>query len=80
MGWKFEVAKMVMYISFPVGIFHYFNHPTNFEESLIREKKKYFPPENKQLNDQIEEFIREFNSTIEKQHLEAMEKEEHNKH
>lgn len=31
-GWKLEVAKMAMYMSFPVGLFHYFNQPEYFEK------------------------------------------------
>lgn len=31
-GWKLEVAKMAMYMAFPVGMFHYFNQPEYFEK------------------------------------------------
>lgn len=31
-GWKLEVFKMALYMSFPVGMFHYFNQPEYFEK------------------------------------------------
>lgn len=31
-GWQLEVAKMAMYMAFPVGMFHYFNQPEYFEK------------------------------------------------
>ncbi|KAH0566825.1 hypothetical protein KQX54_004601 [Cotesia glomerata] len=34
MGWQLEIVKMALYISFPVGLFHWFNTPGTFTESL----------------------------------------------
>lgn len=31
-GWQLEVAKMALYMAFPVGMFHYFNQPEYFEK------------------------------------------------
>lgn len=80
MGWVLEVAKMFLYISFPVGMFYYVNHPTYFEKSVIKAKEEYFPPESKQANEQLENFIRDFNASIEKKRLDAMEKQSGNKY
>lgn len=75
MGWQFEIAKMFMYVSFPVGIFHYFNQPNNFEEWVIKTKKEYFPAQSKQMFEQVDKFIYDYNATIEKDRLEEMEKQ-----
>ncbi|XP_012521284.1 protein PET100 homolog, mitochondrial [Monomorium pharaonis] len=73
MGWMLEVAKMFLYISFPVGIFHYVNQPAYFEEYVIKAKQEYYPPESKQAYEEVENFIRDFNSTMEKKRLDEME-------
>ncbi|EFN77257.1 protein PET100 homolog, mitochondrial [Harpegnathos saltator] len=75
MGWKFEVAKMFMYVSFPVGIFHYFNQPKNYEEWVIKTKKEYFPPLSKQLMEQVDKFIYDFNAEAQKKRLDEMERQ-----
>ena len=31
-GWQLEVGKMALYMSFPVGMFHWFNNPEYFEK------------------------------------------------
>jgi len=74
MGWVLEVAKMFLYISFPVGIFHYVNQPAYFEKWVIKAKEEYYPPESRQANQQMEDFIYEFNTNIEKKRLDALER------
>lgn len=69
----FEVAKMFLYISFPVGIFHYVNQPAYFDKWVIKAKEEHFPPESRQANEQMENFIREFNANSEKRRLDALE-------
>lgn len=73
MGWKLEVAKMFLYISFPVGIFHYVNQPDYFEKYVLKTKEEYFPPVSKQANLEMEKFIFEFNTNAERKRLEEME-------
>lgn len=34
-GWKLEVFKMGLYMSFPVALFHWFNQPEYFEKWVI---------------------------------------------
>jgi len=79
MGWKLEVAKMIVYISFPIAVFHYFNQPNNFEEWVIKERKKHFPVESKARNEEIRKFIYDFNAKAEKERLDEMEMQEKNK-
>ncbi|XP_018392291.1 PREDICTED: protein PET100 homolog, mitochondrial [Cyphomyrmex costatus] len=79
MGWVFEVAKMFLYLSFPVGIYHYVNQPAYFDKWVIQAKKEYFPTESKQVYEQMENFIYDFNVNIEKKHLDALERQSKNK-
>jgi protein PET100 len=44
-GWKLEVFRMALYISFPVSLFYLFNKPEFFKEILIDYRKKHFPVE-----------------------------------
>lgn len=75
MGWKFEIAKMFMYLSFPVAIFHYFNQPEIFEEWVIKAKKEHFPPLSRKMLEDVDKFIHDYNVNIEKKRLEEMEKQ-----
>lgn len=43
MGWQLEIAKMALYMAFPVGCFHYFNQPEYFERWVIETKRKIYP-------------------------------------
>ena len=40
MGWKLEVFKMTLYMTFPVSAYYLFNRPDLFERSYIAEAKK----------------------------------------
>lgn len=53
---------MMLYVSFPVGIFHYFNQTENIEEWLIDQRKKYYSTSQSQHEEfmlYIEKFNRE---------------------
>ncbi|KAJ8950105.1 hypothetical protein NQ318_017830 [Aromia moschata] len=54
-GWKLEVAKMALYITFPVGLFHYFNQPEYFEEWVVKTKREIYPPESKSARENFEQ-------------------------
>ncbi|CAG9807878.1 unnamed protein product [Chironomus riparius] len=57
-GWKLEVFKMGLYMSFPVALFHWFNQPEYFEKWVIQTKRELYPPENKEQKELIENTIR----------------------
>ncbi|CAI9736055.1 protein PET100 homolog, mitochondrial [Octopus vulgaris] len=44
-GWKLEIFKMAVYMSFPVGLFYYFNQPAFFENWMMTKRKILFPQE-----------------------------------
>ncbi|CAH1103435.1 unnamed protein product [Psylliodes chrysocephalus] len=56
--WSLEVAKMALYITFPVALFHYFNQPKYFEEWVVNKKRELFPPES-QAHREFEKAIQE---------------------
>lgn len=71
--WNLEIARMAMYIAFPVAIFHWFNQPENFEEWVIKTRREYYPPEKKEDREMWQNFIREFNEKKDQEELLAME-------
>ncbi|KAG8180492.1 hypothetical protein JTE90_007450 [Oedothorax gibbosus] len=56
-GWKLEVFRMGMYITFPVAIFYIFNQPKYFEEWVVKTRKELYPhtsdEERKKFRDEI---------------------------
>jgi len=64
---------MFMYISFPVGMFHYVNQPAYFDKWVIKAKEEYYPTESRKLHEQMDEFIRDFNANSERKRLDALE-------
>lgn len=42
-NWKLEVGKMVLYMAFPVSMFHYFNQVNLFEDMVIKFKQERYP-------------------------------------
>lgn len=46
--WKLEVARMAVYMVFPVGAFYVFNQPQWFEEATIEERRRIFKPTSKE--------------------------------
>lgn len=66
---------MMLYVSFPVGIFHYFNQTENIEDWLIDQKKKYFPPISKTEHREFVQFIDKFNDKRQVEQLKKMEEQ-----
>lgn len=44
--WKLEIARMALYMAFPVSLFYIFNQPQYFEKWVINTRRELFPPEN----------------------------------
>lgn len=43
-GWKLEIGKMAMYMSFPVAVFYFFNQPQYFEDWIVKMRRELYPP------------------------------------
>lgn len=72
-GWKLEVAKMAIYMTFPVALFHYFNQPQYFEDWVTKMKRELYPPEKEEVRAHFEEAKRQVREQHEMKMLRAME-------
>lgn len=43
-GWRLEIGKMAMYMTFPVGVFYFFNQPQYFEDWIVKMRRELYPP------------------------------------
>lgn len=73
-GWRLEVARMAMYVMFPVALFHIFNQPAYFEEWVTKTKRELYPPEKDGHRKEMEDFIYEMREKKDKQMMAAFEK------
>lgn len=72
-GWVLEVARMALYLSFPVATFHYFARPEYFEKYVIETKREIFPPEDEMLRDEVHALFRDMRNGTLKEKIEQME-------
>ncbi|XP_076440472.1 protein PET100 homolog, mitochondrial-like [Babylonia areolata] len=56
-GWKLEVFKMGVYMTFPVAMFYYFNQPSFFEDWMMEKRNQLFPPQEKNARERINKTI-----------------------
>lgn len=75
-GWKLEIGKMAMYVSFPVILFYFFNQPKYFEDWVVRMRRELYPPLDKMHKQEIEECIRRIHERKEKELFKDLEEEE----
>lgn len=61
-GWALEVAKMAIYLAFPVAAFHVFNSPQYFEQYVIEKKREMYPNEDELYYDELSHLLRDMNS------------------
>ncbi|XP_076239518.1 protein PET100 homolog, mitochondrial-like [Calliopsis andreniformis] len=73
--WQTEVGRMMLYVSFPVGIFHYFNHGENIEGWLTEQKKKYYPANIAKEKEEFTEYIDKLNRQKQLNQLRRMEEQ-----
>ena len=72
-GWQLEVFKMALYMSFPVGLFHWFNQPEYFEKWVNNEIRKIMHFYENVKNFQVIEKKRELYPPDNKGHREQIE-------
>lgn len=78
-SWQLEVGRMVIYIGFPVALFHWFNQPENFTEHVEKTKGLYMVPEPPGLKRLYDDFVENYNKEQELTRLQQMETEHINK-
>lgn len=76
MGWILEVNKMVLYMAFPVGLFHYFNQPEYYEKYVIEKKREMYPHEDESGKKEIETLIQLIRTREDEKAKKAMETDE----
>ncbi|KAH8413863.1 hypothetical protein KR222_010509 [Zaprionus bogoriensis] len=77
--WVLEVAKMGMYMSFPVALFHIFNQPEYFEEWVTKKKRELYPPESQSHREELQQAIREHHRKHDEAVMRALEQAESKK-
>lgn len=61
-GWMLEIAKMALYLSFPVAAFHVFNSPQYFEKYVIEKKREMYPHEDDMHREEVLQLMKDINS------------------
>ncbi|XP_012254264.1 protein PET100 homolog, mitochondrial [Athalia rosae] len=56
--WQLEVARMALYMAFPVALFHYFNQPEVYEESITNKKREIYPVVKREKEQEIRDQLR----------------------
>ncbi|XP_046616066.1 protein PET100 homolog, mitochondrial isoform X1 [Neodiprion virginianus] len=72
-NWQLEVAKMVLYMAFPVGMFHYFNQPEVYETWVTKTKREIYPMVNKEEDEALRRKIREIRERQDAKAFEVLE-------
>ncbi|XP_043479128.1 protein PET100 homolog, mitochondrial [Leptopilina heterotoma] len=71
--WQLEVFKMSLYMAFPVGCFHYFNQPENFENMILTARREISSKETPEMKQQMRDFIDKVNEKRRLREVEVME-------
>lgn len=61
-GWTMEVAKMALYLTFPVVAFHVFNTPEYFEKYVVQKKREMYPHEDDLYREEVTQLFRDINT------------------
>lgn len=72
-GWKLEVGRMALYMTFPVALFYYFNQPQYFEKWVTNFKREMYPPEDPAIREAFVQAMRDANRKYDEQQMKAQE-------
>ncbi|XP_023018637.2 protein PET100 homolog, mitochondrial [Leptinotarsa decemlineata] len=73
--WTLEIAKMALYVTFPVALFHYFNQPQYFEEWVVNTKREMYPPEDPVQKEKFFNAIRAVQEKQRNEYVASLERE-----
>lgn len=73
-NWQLEVARMALYIAFPIGIYHYVNQPEIIEEWSRRARTEMFPPLSDEEREDIMKKMEEVRRTASMKEVQEMER------
>ncbi|XP_014208842.1 protein PET100 homolog, mitochondrial [Copidosoma floridanum] len=74
--WGLEVARMFLYMMFPVGCFHYFNNPQIFEDSVVKIRQQNQTPIPVEKQQEIRDSIKDLQNHIYLKHIQNLEEKE----
>lgn len=75
-NWQLEIAKMALYVSFPVALFHYFNQPEYFEDYVNKMNIRTVSPEEQQFRKDMKEVIKQMQEREERKILENLDEKQ----
>lgn len=78
-GWQLEAMKMCLYMTFPVGLFYYFNQAELFEDWMIKMRRDMYPPDSQMHRKEFEDCIRSMQEKKEREYLRLLEEKEKQK-
>lgn len=58
-NWQLEVFKLGLFVSFPVGMFYFYNQAQYFEDWVIKMKRELYPPDDLTCRQELQDFIKE---------------------
>lgn len=73
MGWVLEIARMGLYLTFPVATFHIFNNPAYFEKYVIEKKREMYPKDDETYREELAAILRDISSKNLKEKIEQAE-------
>lgn len=65
-----------MYMSFPVGLFYFFNQPLLYEDKLIKLKREAYPPEDLEAKKLFHEYKLKYQKENDKKMLKRLEEKQ----
>lgn len=71
-NWQLEVFRMAIYVSFPVGFFHYFNHSDQFAKWATELHEEIYPKEDPNFREEIKRVAKELRERKEQQSLKGI--------
>jgi protein PET100 len=75
-NWPLEVFKLGLYVTFPVGMFYFYNQASFFEDWVIRMKRELYPPESHTGRDEIQSVIKELRDKRQTEIIRQIQEEE----
>jgi len=58
-NWSLEVFKLAIYVTFPVGMFYFFNQASLFEDWVVQMKRELYPPDRLTSRVELQQLIKD---------------------
>lgn len=74
-NWQLEVFKLGLYVSFPVGMFYFYNQAEYFEDWVINMKRQLYPPEHLTSRQELQDVIKDMRQKHQADMIKKMQEE-----